>query len=197
MTLIATMLVAALPLGTEAPDFSLPDPSGKVYSKADFKESQVLVAAFICNHCPYVKHVQKGLVQFHKDYKGKGVALVTINANDAKRYPGDSVENMAKEIKRVGYKFPYLHDESQAVAKAYQAACTPEFFVFDAKRKLVYHGQFDDSRPGKQIPVTGKDVRAAIDAVLAGKAVSKDQKRAVGCGIKWKPGNEPKPKAEK
>jgi len=191
MAVVLTLCVAALPLGTQAPAFSLPDPSGEVVSLDDFKEAKALVVTFICNHCPFVKHVQKELVKIHKDYAPKGVGLVAINANDWSTYPGDSPENMAKEIKKVGYKFPYLVDESQEVALAYQARCTPDTFVFDGKRTLVYHGQIDDSRPGKDIPVTGQDLRAALDAVLAGETPSKEQEPSVGCSIKWKPGNTP------
>ncbi len=180
-----------LPLGTPAPDFSLPDPSGKVISLGDLKDASALVVIFMCNHCPYVKHIREGLAQFGKDYQSKGVAVIGINANDAANYPDDSPSKMAEEIKAAGYTFPYLYDETQETAKAYHAACTPDFFVFDDERKLVYRGQMDDSRPGNGIPVTGKDLRAAVDAALAGNPVSDQQKPGIGCNIKWKAGNEP------
>jgi peroxiredoxin len=175
-----------LPLGTPAPDFKLPDPSGKLFALDDFAKAPTLALLFICNHCPYVKHIQKGLVQFARDYQARGAAIVAISSNDVENYPDDSPDKMAAEAKAAGYTFPYLYDESQAVAKAYQAACTPDIFLFDAARKLVYRGQFDDSRPGNGAPVTGKDLRAAMDAVLGGKAVSNKQVPSVGCNIKWK-----------
>lgn len=180
-----------LPLGTEAPDFSLPNVDGKTVSRDDFAEEKALLVMFICNHCPYVKHIREGLAALGRDYQGKGVGVVAISANDAANYPEDSPSNMAEEAKRFGYTFPYLHDEAQEIAKAYSAACTPDFFVFDEERKLVYRGQLDDSRPGNDMPVTGQDLRAALDAVLAGQPVSEDQKPSIGCNIKWKPGNEP------
>ncbi len=180
-----------LPLGTEAPDFRLPDPSGKVVSLADFKSAPALLVVFMCNHCPYVQHIRSGLAKLARDYRPRGVAVVGINSNDVAGYPADSPANMAKEITAAGYVFPYLYDETQAVAKAYGAACTPDLYLFDKDQRLVYRGQFDDSRPGNGIPVTGKDVRAALDAVLAGKAVPPSQKPSIGCNIKWKTGNEP------
>jgi peroxiredoxin len=180
-----------LALGTVAPDFRLPDTTGKLVSLADFKDAPALVVVFMCNHCPYVKHIRQGLAQFARDYIPRGVAMVGINSNDVVNYPDDSPARMAEEVKAAGYIFPYLFDETQAVAKAYRAACTPDFYVFDAARRLVYRGQFDDSRPGNGIPVTGKDLRAAVEAVLAGKPVSPNQKPSLGCNIKWKPGNEP------
>ena len=180
-----------LPLGTAAPDFKLPDTSGKIVSLADFQGQAALLVIFMCNHCPYVVHLRAGLAQLARDYKAKNVGIVGINSNDAENYPSDSPAMMKNEVKAIGYTFPYLYDESQAVAKAYRAACTPDIFLFDKNRKLVYRGQFDDSRPGNGIPVTGKDLRAALDAVLAGKPVSDKQKASVGCNIKWKPGNEP------
>lgn len=180
-----------LPLGTVAPDFRLPDTTGKLVSLADFKDAPALVVVFMCNHCPYVKHIRQGLAQFARDYIPRGVAMVGINSNDATKYPDDSPARMAEEVKAAGYIFPYLFDETQQVAKAYRAACTPDFYVFDRARRLVYRGQFDDSRPGNGIPVTGKDLRAAVEAVLAGKPVSPNQKPSLGCNIKWKPGNEP------
>ena len=182
-----------LPLGTSAPPFSLPDTTtGKTVSITDFHNAPALLVMFICNHCPYVKHVRSGLAQLVKEFQAKGVAAVGISANDAKNYPDDSPAKMAVEAKDAGYTFPYLYDESQAVARPYQAACTPDFFLFDREKRLVYRGQLDDSRPGNGIPVTGKDLRAALDAVIAGKPVPKDQKASIGCNIKWKPGNEPK-----
>jgi peroxiredoxin len=182
-----------LPLGTSAPALSLPDTTtGKTVSIGDFRNAPALLVMFICNHCPYVKHVRPGIAQLAKDYQAKGVAVVGISANDAQSYPDDSPEKMAAEAKDAGYTFPYLYDESQAAARAYQAACTPDFFLFDREKRLVYRGQLDDSRPGNGIPVTGRDLRAALDAVLAGSAVPKDQKASIGCNIKWKPGNEPK-----
>jgi peroxiredoxin len=181
-----------LPLGTSAPPFSLPDIAGKTVSIGDFKNAPALLVMFICNHCPYVKHVRTGLAQLAKEYQARGAAIVAISSNDVKCYPDDSPAKMALEAKEAGYTFPYLYDESQAVARAYQAACTPDFFLFDRERQLVYRGQLDDSRPGNGIPVTGSELRAALDAVLAGKPVPKDQKASIGCNIKWKPGNEPK-----
>jgi peroxiredoxin len=180
-----------LALGTEAPDFRLPDTSGKTVSLSELKGARALVVAFVCNHCPYVKHIRSGLAQLARDYLERGVAIVGISANDVANYPQDSPAKMAEEAKAAGYLFPYLYDESQAVARAYHAACTPDFFLFDQHQRLAYRGQFDDSRPGNNVPVTGKDLRAALDAVLAGKPVSPTQKPSLGCNIKWKPGNEP------
>jgi peroxiredoxin len=179
-----------LPLGTAAPGFSLPDPAGRTYGLADFADARALLVAFICNHCPYVKHIVDGLAQFARDYHVRGVAVVAINPNDASRYPQDDPANMAKLAAQKGFSFPYLYDASQAVAKAYQAACTPDLFLFDQARHLVYRGQFDASRPGNRQPVTGADLRAAADAVLAGGAI-RDQIPSVGCNIKWKAGQEP------
>jgi len=180
-----------LPLGTIAPDFQLPDTNGKIVSLADFKNAPALLVIFMCNHCPYVIHIRAGLAQLAKDYAPKNVAIVGINANDAMRYPTDSPAKMKEEVKNTGYIFPYLFDETQAVAKAYRAACTPDIFLFDQNQKLVYRGQFDDSRPNNGILVTGKDLRAALDAVLSGKTISPNQKASIGCNIKWKAGNEP------
>ena len=180
-----------LPLGTTAPGFKLTDTDGKTVSLADFKDKSALLVLFICNHCPYVKHIRAGLAQFARDYLSRGVAIVGINSNDVANYSEDSPAKMREEAKSAGYLFPYLYDESQAVAKAYRAACTPDIYLFDKGRKLVYRGQFDDSRPGNGIQVTGKDLRAALDAVLAGKPISPNQKASVGCNIKWKAGNEP------
>jgi peroxiredoxin len=180
-----------LPLGTPAPDFRLPDPSGKPFSLADFAEAPALVVAFLCNHCPYVKHIREGFARFAREYQPRGLAIVAINANDAESYPDDAPPRMAEEAKRHGYVFPYLYDETQAVAKAFRAACTPEFYLFDADRRLVYRGQFDGSRPSGPVPVTGADLRAACDAVLAGRPAPTDQKPGIGCNIKWRAGNEP------
>lgn len=180
-----------LPLGTTAPDFKLPDTNGQLVSPADFKDAPALLVIFMCNHCPYVIHIRAGLALLARDYLPRRVAIVGINANDVANYPDDSPARMKQEVKSAGYVFPYLYDETQSVAKAYRAACTPDIYLFDQNRKLVYRGQFDDSRPGNGIPVTGKDLRAALDAVLAGKPVSPNQKASMGCNIKWKSGNEP------
>ena len=181
-----------LPLGTPAPDFSLPEPmTGKTVSLGDFQDAPALLVMVICNHCPFVKHIRQGLIQFARDYPAKDLAIVAISANDAANYPDDSPARIAEEAKTFGYPFPYLHDESQAVAKAYHAACTPDFFLFDAGRKLVYRGQFDGSRPGNKVPVTGSDLRAAADALLAGQPVPSAQQPSIGCNIKWKTGHEP------
>lgn len=180
-----------LALGTEAPDFRLPDPAGRLVARDDFRDAPALLVAFWCNHCPFVQHVREAFAAFAKEYAAKGLAVVAINSNDTTARPDDAPPAMAEEIRRFGFAFPYLVDESQAVAKAYRAACTPDFFLFDAARKLVYRGQFDGSRPGNAVPVTGADLRAAADAVLAGRAAAADQKPSLGCNIKWKPGAEP------
>jgi len=180
-----------LPLGTEAPDFRLPDTGGKTVSLGDFKNAPALLVVFMCNHCPYVKHVREGLAQLARDYVPRGVAVVGISSNDVANYPADSPAKMAEEVRQSGYVFPYLYDETQAAAKAYKAACTPDFYLFDKGQRLVYRGQMDDSRPGSGVPVTGKDLRAALDAVLGGKPVTATQKPSIGCNIKWKAGNEP------
>ncbi len=180
-----------LPLGTAAPDFRLPDTTqGKSVSLADFKGKPLLVA-FICNHCPYVKHIRSGLAQLGRDYSSRGAAIVGISSNSVETHPQDGPKEMAKEAKGAGYTFPYLYDESQTVAKSYRAACTPDFYLFDKDHRLVYRGQFDDSRPGNGLPVTGNDLRAALDAVLAGNPASPNQKPSIGCNIKWKAGGEP------
>ena len=179
-------------LGTAAPDFRLPDTNGKLVARDDFRAAPGLLVMFICNHCPYVKHIRQGLAAFGRDYAAKGLAIVGINSNDVANYPDDSPAKMAEEAKAAGYTFPYLFDDSQAVAKAYAAACTPDFFLYDRDGKLVYRGQFDESRPGSGIAVTGKDLRAACDAVLGAKPVSAEQRPSIGCNIKWKRGNEPK-----
>jgi peroxiredoxin len=180
-----------LPLGTRAPDFQLADTNGKMVSVADFEKAKAFLVAFICNHCPYVKHIRSGLAQLARDYVSRGVSIVAISSNDVENYPQDSPRKMAEEAKAAGYIFPYLYDETQDVAKAYRAACTPDFYLFDGGQRLAYRGQFDDSRPGNNVPVTGKDMRAALDALLAGKPVPASQKASIGCNIKWKPGNEP------
>ncbi len=180
-----------LPLGTPAPDFRLPDTAGELVSLDDFRDVPALLVGFICNHCPYVKHIRHELARLAGEYQQKGVAVVGINSNDAENYPDDSPEMMAREKAEVGYTFPYLYDETQATARAYRAACTPDFYVFDKDRKLVYRGQLDGSRPGNTTPVTGKDLRAALDATLADRPVGDDQRPSMGCNIKWKRGNEP------
>ena len=177
-----------LPLGTAAPDFRLQDTNGKTVSLTDFKDKPALLVVFMCNHCPYVKHIRSGLAQLANDYIPRGIAMIGINSNDAKNYPDDSPAKMAEEVKSASYIFPYLFDETQNVAKAFRAACTPDIYLFDRGRRLVYRGQFDASRPGNGIPVTGKDLRAALDAVLAGKPTSTMQTPSVGCNIKWKAG---------
>lgn len=180
-----------LPLGTGAPDFSLPDTAGRMVSLADFDGSPALLVIFLSNHCPYVKHLRSSIAQLAREYQPRGVGVVGIASNDVERFPADAPEMMAREKIEAGYVFPYLYDESQQVARAYQAACTPDFFLFDQDRRLVYRGQFDDSRPGNGRPVTGLDLRIALDAVLAGQPVSPEQIPSIGCNIKWKPGNEP------
>ncbi|MEE4377458.1 MAG: thioredoxin family protein [Candidatus Competibacteraceae bacterium] len=181
-----------LDLGTPAPDFALPEPAtGKTVSLADLKNAPALLVVFMCNHCPFVKHIRSALAEFAREYQAKGLAMVGISSNDVADHPDDSPEKMAQEVKTAGYVFPYLYDEDQSVAKAYQAACTPDFFLFDAEHKLVYRGQFDGSRPGNQQPVTGADLRAAVDALLAGQPVPTEQKPSIGCNIKWTAGNAP------
>jgi peroxiredoxin len=180
-----------LPLRTRAPSFRLPDTDGKIVTLDDFRDAPALLVVFLCNHCPYVKHIRHQLSNLAKDYQDEGVAVVGINSNDAANYPEDSPEMMAREKAAVGYIFPYLYDESQEVAKAYKGACTPDFYVFDKDQKLAYRGQLDGSRPGNAIPVTGKDLRAALDAVLSSQPVGDDQRPSIGCNIKWKRGNAP------
>jgi len=178
-------------LGAFAPDFSLPGIDGKNHSLAEFAGRKALLVMFICNHCPYVKHVAGELARLGREYQAKGVGVVAISSNSVESHPADAPGKMIEEASARGYTFPYLYDETQAVAKAYKAACTPDFFVYDAARKLAYRGQLDASRPGNDIPVTGADLRAALDAVLVGKPVSAQQRASIGCNIKWKPGNEP------
>jgi peroxiredoxin len=180
-----------LPLGTSAPDFNLPDTEGEQVSLDDFKAAPALLVIFMCNHCPFVKHILDGLVGLVKEYQAKGVAVVGINSNDVANYPDDRPEMMARLAGQKSFTFAYLYDETQDVAKACRAACTPDFFLFDNERKLVYRGQMDDSRPGSNVPVTGADLRAALDAVLESKQVPANQKPSMGCNIKWKQGAEP------
>ena len=180
-----------LPLGTRAPDFRLPDPRGEIVSRSDFAAAPGLLVMFICNHCPFVKHIRTDLARFAAEYMERGLAVVAISSNDVASYPDDGPAKMAEEAARFGYRFPYLYDETQDVAKAYRAACTPDFFLFDRDRKLVYRGQFDASRPGNGIPVTGADLRAASDAVLTGQPVPAEQRPSIGCNIKWKSGAQP------
>lgn len=178
-------------LGTKAPNFELPDTKGDMVSLEDFEDAEILVTVFMCNHCPFVKHVRQEIVNVANDYKSEGVEFVAINSNDVENHPEDSPERMALEAEKFDYPFPYLFDESQEVAKKYRAACTPDLFVFDSDRKLAYRGQLDDSRPGNEKPVNGKDLRTALDDLLSGKEISIEQKPSMGCNIKWKPGNAP------
>jgi peroxiredoxin len=180
-----------LPLGTRAPDFALVNVDGRVVSREDFRGAPALLVIFMCNHCPYVKHVADELAQLAREYQSRGVAVVAINSNDPATHPQDSPEQMVHEAEMRGYTFPYLFDETQQVAHSYRAACTPDFFLFDANQQLVYRGQLDDSRPDSGIPVTGCDLRAALDAVLNNQPVASLQKPSLGCNIKWKPGNDP------
>lgn len=181
-----------LPLGTMAPAFSLRDTvGGAVVSRDELRNVPALLVMFICNHCPYVKHVRSELAEIGREYQPRGVAVVAISSNDVATHPDDSPEKMREEAQSAGYVFPYLYDPTQEVAKAYQAACTPDFFLFDNQQKLVYRGQLDDSRPGNGVPLTGRDLRAALDAVLAGQPVAAAQKPSLGCNIKWRAGNEP------
>jgi peroxiredoxin len=180
-----------LPLGTPAPDFRLLNVDGQMVGLDDFRGAPAYLIAFICNHCPFVKHIAEGLADLGREYQAKGVAVIAISSNDASKYPADSPEQMVHEVENRHYVFPYLYDETQDVAKAYRAACTPDFYVFDGDRKLVYRGQMDDSRPDSGIPVTGRDLRAALNAVLASQPVSDQQRPSIGCNIKWKAGSEP------
>ena len=176
-----------LELGTEAPHFALTDVvSGTTVRRDDFAGKKALLVMFICAHCPHVKHVEKELAKLGADYAGKSISIVAISSNDAENYPDDNPAGLKRQAQTLGFQFPYLFDESQSVAKAYKAACTPDFFLFDEKNKLVYRGQFDTSRPGNGVPVTGQDLRAAIDTVLAGEPVPQEQRPSLGCNIKWK-----------
>lgn len=180
-----------LPLGTSAPDFALPDTDGKIVRLSDFKDAKALLVVFMCNHCPYVKHVASQLRDLAAEYQAKGVAVVGISSNDADAYPDDSPAKMAEEKAAQGYTFPYLYDADQSVAKAYHAACTPDFYVFDVDKGLAYRGQMDSSRPKSDLPVTGAELRAALDSVLTRGTGPESQTPSIGCNIKWKPGNEP------
>jgi peroxiredoxin len=180
-----------LDLGTTAPDFSLINVNGQTVSLTDFDSAKAIVVVFMCNHCPFVKHIAPQLAQFARDCQSKEVALIGINSNDVSSHPGDSPEQMIHEAEQQGYTFPYLFDETQEVAIAYRAACTPDFFLFDGDKLLVYRGQFDSSRPDSGIEVTGTDLQAAIDAVLNGESLTMEQIPSIGCNIKWKSGAEP------
>ena len=180
-----------LPLGTVAPGFSLVSVDGRTVTADDFKGAPALVVMFICNHCPFVKHLADALAEFGREYQQRGAAVVAISSNDVSSHPEDSPEQMVHEAEQRGYTFPYLFDETQEVAKAYQAACTPDFFVFDADQKLVYRGQFDSSRPESGIPVTGEDLRRAVGTVLEGRPIDFEQQPSIGCNIKWREGSEP------
>lgn len=180
-----------LPLGTPAPDFALPDVAGDVHRLEDFAAAPALVVAFLSNHCPYVRHIRARLGQVARDLEARGVAVVGVNSNDTDAYPDDRPEVVAQVAQEVGWRFACLVDGDQAVAKAFRAACTPDFYVFDQDRRLAYRGQFDDARPGSDEPVTGADLVAAVDAVLAGRLVPEPQRASLGCNIKWRPGNAP------
>lgn len=180
-----------LPLGTAAPAFSLPNVDGKTVALADFKDNKGLLVIFMCNHCPFVKHLRSALAEFGRECQSRGIAVVGISSNDIKSHPDDSPQKMTLEHRSAGYTFPYLYDADQSVAKAYKAACTPDFYLFDADKTLVYRGQFDSSRPGNGQPVTGADLRAAVDALLAGKPPLQTQRASIGCNIKWIAGAEP------
>lgn len=180
-----------IPLGTKAPSFTLPTTGGNEISLQDLDDREVLVVVFMCNHCPYVKHILDGFIDLVDDYDSDKVAFVGVNSNDANNYPEDNFEKMKELDELLDLPFIYAYDESQEIAKAYKAACTPDFYVFDQDRELVYRGQMDNSRPGNSKPVTGEDLRNAIDAVLAGDPVDENQKPSSGCNIKWKPGKQP------
>ena len=182
-----------LPLGTELPRFSLPDFDGNPVSSDDFRDAPALLVVFICRHCPFVTHIRSGFAQFAREYQARGLAIVAINSNDVEEFPEDDPQGMKQEAASAGYTFPYLFDETQDVAKAFRAACTPDLYLFDRDRRLVYRGRFDESRPrtNPPMPVTGRDIRAAADAVLGGAPVPPEQKNSVGCNIKWKRGNAP------
>ena len=189
MVAVSSSMVA---LGTEAPAFQLPDVvTGETISLETFADEKLLLVIFICRHCPYVVHVKDGLAKLGIDYAGKDVGIVAISANDADNYPDDAPSSLKEMAQELGFEFPFCYDESQSTAQAYTATCTPDFFLFDAKRRLIYRGQLDDSRPGNGLPVTGTDLRAAIDAALADESPGSEQKASMGCNIKWKPGNEP------
>lgn len=180
-----------LPLGTQAPSFSLYDPEGNLFTLDHSSKSNAFLVMFICNHCPFVHHIRKELARLANDYIKRDVSIIAINSNDYETHPGDSPEKMKDEIMEWGYNFPYLVDEDQSVAIAYQASCTPDFFLFDSQQQLVYRGQLDGGRPSNDIPVNGRDIRTALDTLLAGDDVSEEQVPSVGCNIKWKPNNSP------
>jgi peroxiredoxin len=180
-----------LAIGTRAPSFSLPTPDGEVVSLEFYREFPALLVMFLCPHCPFVQHLRVGISEFSREFQARGLGVVAINSNDIEQFPADSPERMAEEAQEVGYTFPYLFDESQEIAKQYQAACTPDFFLFDDDRRLVYRGQFDPSRPENRLPVTGADLRAAAEALLDGRPVAVEQTPSIGCNIKWRVGNEP------
>lgn len=180
-----------LPLGTEAPAFTLPDADGRQHSLNEVEDARAYLVMFICNHCPFVKHVRHELARLGEDYLPRGVAIFAINSNDFDKHPADSPARMREEAQQIGYRFPYLVDREQTVAKAYKAACTPDFFLFDRGRRLVYRGQLDSSRPSNKVPVTGSNLRAALDAVLEEREVPAEQVPSIGCNIKWRPGNTP------
>ncbi len=188
---MAKTLSTMLDLGTQAPDFALPNINGETVRRDDFRGKKGLLVAFICNHCPYVKHIAHKFAEVAKEFQKGGLAVVAISSNDVANYPDDSPDKMKTFAKESGFTFPYLYDESQAVAKAYRAACTPDLFLFDGNFKLVYRGQFDASRPGNNVPVTGQDLVAAVDKLLSGKAIPAEQTPSLGCNIKWKAGNAP------
>lgn len=188
---MVTVRSIMMPLGSNAPDFALPNTAGQTVSPADFADRNALLVMFISNHCPYVKHIRAQLAQLGRDYQAKGVGIVAIMSNDVDNHPDDSPEKMKQEVEDAGYTFDYLYDADQSVALAYRAACTPDFFLFDGDMKLAYRGQLDDSRPKNDLPVTGADLRGALDAILAGKSASAQQIPSMGCNIKWKPGHEP------
>jgi len=180
-----------LDLGTTLPSFSLPDYDGRIVSDQDFGDAKALLVAFICKHCPFVRHIRQEFSRYTKEHEAKGLKVVAIMSNSVKEFPEDGPEGMKEETAEANYTFPYLYDEKQAVAKAFKAACTPDLFLFDRERRLAYRGQFDGSRPKNAVPVDGADLRAATDAVLAGKAAAEVQRPSIGCNIKWYPGNEP------
>ena len=185
-------LSTMLDLGTQSPDFSLPDVvSGQSISLNTFSGKKALLVMFICRHCPFVKHIQQELARIGKDYSDKDVGIVAISSNDAQTFPDDSPSSLKQMAEELGFEFPFCYDESQETAKAFAAACTPDFYLFDEARRLIYRGQLDDSRPGNDIPVTGKDLREALDAALRGEPIGEDQRPSIGCNIKWKSGNEP------
>lgn len=189
---MALMQSTMLPLGTKAPDFRLPDVvSGKMISPATLKDNKALLVMFLCRHCPYVQHVKHEIAKIGKDYKDKGVGIVAISSNDSISYPEDAPESLKEMAQDLGFTFPLCFDETQSTAKAYTAACTPDFFLFDKGRKLIYRGQLDGSRPGNNLPNRGHDLRAALESVLRDQKVNPNQKPSSGCSIKWKPGNEP------